>query len=139
MELERRELSEWRGGRAEEPSSCADRRLTHRGLWCLAYAMTLATPAVWLHRGHVYKAIACTVLVLIALQYLLSGGVLDRRSIETIFTINASRCEQLMIIFIYLPLIFFLCSMRIKSSLLSALTHAFDRYYTIFVRQDYLQ
>lgn len=36
------------------------------------------------------QAIACVVLALIAIQYLLSG-VIDRRSIETIFTINATR------------------------------------------------
>lgn len=53
--------------------------------------MTVNTPSVALwHRGHLYKALACIVLALIALQYLLSG-VLERRSIETIFTINATR------------------------------------------------
>ncbi|XP_015174394.1 PREDICTED: beta-1,4-N-acetylgalactosaminyltransferase bre-4-like [Polistes dominula] len=53
--------------------------------------MTVATAAVavW-HRANLYKAMACVVLALIAVQYLLSG-VLDRRSIETIFTINATR------------------------------------------------
>lgn len=54
--------------------------------------MTVAAAAVALwHRAHLYKMLACVVLVLIAVQYLLSGGVLDRRSIETIFTINATR------------------------------------------------
>ncbi|CAL1677035.1 unnamed protein product [Lasius platythorax] len=54
--------------------------------------MTVAAAAVTLwHRAHLYKALACIVLALIAVQYLLSGGVLDRRSIETIFTINATR------------------------------------------------
>ncbi|RLU21172.1 hypothetical protein DMN91_005545 [Ooceraea biroi] len=54
--------------------------------------MTVAAAAVALwHRAHLYKALACIVLALIAVQYLLSGGVLDRRSIETIFTINATR------------------------------------------------
>jgi len=48
-----------------------------------------AAVALW-HRAHL-KALACVVLALIAVQYLLSGGVLDRRSIETIFTINATR------------------------------------------------
>ncbi|XP_063974288.1 beta-1,4-N-acetylgalactosaminyltransferase bre-4-like [Diachasmimorpha longicaudata] len=48
-----------------------------------------AAVALW-HRAHLYKALACVVLALIALQYLLSG-VLDRRSIETIFTINTTR------------------------------------------------
>ena len=63
-----------------------------RELWCLAHAMTVAAAAVTLwHRAHLYKALACIVLALIAVQYLLSGGVLDRRSIETIFTINATR------------------------------------------------
>lgn len=54
--------------------------------------MTVAAAAVapW-HRAHIYKALVCIVLALIAVQYLLSGGVLDRRSIETIFTINATR------------------------------------------------
>ncbi|XP_051154133.1 beta-1,4-N-acetylgalactosaminyltransferase bre-4-like [Leptopilina boulardi] len=42
------------------------------------------------HRVHPYKALACVVLTLIAIQYLLSG-IFDRRSIETIFTINATR------------------------------------------------
>lgn len=63
-----------------------------RELWCLAHAMTVAAAAVALwHRAHIYKALACVVLALIGVQYLLSGGVLDRRSIETIFTINATR------------------------------------------------
>lgn len=63
-----------------------------RELWCLAHAMTVAAAAVTLwHRAHLYKALACVVLALIAVQYLLSGGVLDRRSIETIFTINATK------------------------------------------------
>ncbi|XP_032666740.1 beta-1,4-N-acetylgalactosaminyltransferase bre-4 [Odontomachus brunneus] len=54
--------------------------------------MTVAAAAVALwHRAHIYKALACVVLALIGVQYLLSGGVLDRRSIETIFTINATR------------------------------------------------
>lgn len=54
--------------------------------------MTVAAAAVALwHRAHLYKALACIVLALIAVQYLLSGGVLDRHSIETIFTINATR------------------------------------------------
>ncbi|XP_011302326.1 beta-1,4-N-acetylgalactosaminyltransferase bre-4 [Fopius arisanus] len=48
-----------------------------------------AALALW-HRAHIYKALVCVVLALIALQYLLSG-VLDRRSLETIFTINATR------------------------------------------------
>ncbi|XP_066595089.1 beta-1,4-N-acetylgalactosaminyltransferase bre-4-like [Prorops nasuta] len=53
--------------------------------------MTVASAvALWHRAHHLYKAIACVVLALIAIQYLLSG-VLDRRSIETIFTINASR------------------------------------------------
>ena len=60
-------------------------------LWCLAHAMPVAAAAVALwHRAHL-KALACVVLALIAVQYLLSGGVLDRRSIETIFTINTTR------------------------------------------------
>ncbi|KAG7197827.1 hypothetical protein KM043_001641 [Ampulex compressa] len=61
-----------------------------RELWCLAHAMTVAAAVALWHRAHFYKAIACVVLALIAIQYLLSG-VLDRRSIETIFTINATR------------------------------------------------
>ncbi|XP_076161129.1 beta-1,4-N-acetylgalactosaminyltransferase bre-4 [Ptiloglossa arizonensis] len=52
--------------------------------------MTAAAAVALWHRAHLYKAIVCVVLALIAIQYLLSG-VLDRRSIETIFTINASR------------------------------------------------
>lgn len=64
---------------------------TRKELWCLAHAMPVAAAAVALwHRAHL-KALACVVLALIAVQYLLSGGVLDRRSIETIFTINATR------------------------------------------------
>ena len=52
--------------------------------------MTVAAAgAVW-HRAHLYKALACVVLTLIAIQYLLSG-VLDGSAIETIFTINATR------------------------------------------------
>lgn len=67
-------------------SSNGDRR----ELWCLAHAMTVAAAVALWHRAHLYKAIACVVLALIAIQYLLSG-VIDRRSIETIFTINATR------------------------------------------------
>ncbi|XP_012349074.1 beta-1,4-N-acetylgalactosaminyltransferase bre-4 [Apis florea] len=52
--------------------------------------MTVAAAVALWHRAHLYKAIACVVLALIAIQYLLSG-VIDRRSIETIFTINATR------------------------------------------------
>ncbi|XP_033229170.1 beta-1,4-N-acetylgalactosaminyltransferase bre-4-like [Belonocnema kinseyi] len=52
--------------------------------------MTVAAAVALWHRAHLYKALACVVLTLIAIQYLLSG-VLDRRSIETIFTINATR------------------------------------------------
>ncbi|XP_053986973.1 beta-1,4-N-acetylgalactosaminyltransferase bre-4-like [Hylaeus volcanicus] len=52
--------------------------------------MTAAAAVALWHRAHLYKAIVCVVLALIAIQYLLSG-VIDRRSIETIFTINASR------------------------------------------------
>lgn len=52
--------------------------------------MTAAAAVALWHRAHFYKAIVCVVLALIAIQYLLSG-VIDRRSIETIFTINASR------------------------------------------------
>ncbi|XP_015596917.1 beta-1,4-N-acetylgalactosaminyltransferase bre-4 [Cephus cinctus] len=52
--------------------------------------MSLAAAVALWHRAHLYKALACLVLALIALQYLLSG-ILDRRSIETIFTINATR------------------------------------------------
>ncbi|XP_012278341.1 beta-1,4-N-acetylgalactosaminyltransferase bre-4 [Orussus abietinus] len=52
--------------------------------------MTVAAAVAPWHRAHLYKALACVVLALIALQYLLSG-ILDRRSIETIFTINATR------------------------------------------------
>ncbi|XP_076673870.1 beta-1,4-N-acetylgalactosaminyltransferase bre-4 [Andrena cerasifolii] len=52
--------------------------------------MTAAAAVALWHRAHLYKAIVCVVLALIAIQYLLSG-VLDRRSIETIFTINATR------------------------------------------------
>ncbi|XP_078044847.1 beta-1,4-N-acetylgalactosaminyltransferase bre-4 [Augochlora pura] len=52
--------------------------------------MTAAAAVALWHRAHVYKAIVCVVLALIAIQYLLSG-VIDRRSIETIFTINATR------------------------------------------------
>lgn len=61
-----------------------------RELWCLVHAMTVAAAVALWHRAHLYKAIACVVLALIAIQYLLSG-VIDRRSIETIFTINATR------------------------------------------------
>lgn len=56
--------------------------------------MTAAAAVALWHRAHLYKAIACVVLALIAIQYLLSG-VIDRRSIETIFTINATRYVQL--------------------------------------------
>ncbi|XP_043463549.1 beta-1,4-N-acetylgalactosaminyltransferase bre-4-like [Leptopilina heterotoma] len=52
--------------------------------------MTLATAVAVRHWAHAYKALACVVLTLIAIQYLLSG-IFDRRSIETIFTINATR------------------------------------------------
>lgn len=52
--------------------------------------MTVAAAVALWHRAHLYKAIACVVLALIAIQYLLSG-VIDRRSIETIFTINTTR------------------------------------------------
>ncbi|XP_076626299.1 beta-1,4-N-acetylgalactosaminyltransferase bre-4 [Colletes latitarsis] len=52
--------------------------------------MTAAAAVALWHRAHLYKAIVCVVLALIAIQYLLSG-VLDRRSIETIFTINTTR------------------------------------------------
>ncbi|XP_017789385.1 PREDICTED: beta-1,4-N-acetylgalactosaminyltransferase bre-4-like [Habropoda laboriosa] len=52
--------------------------------------MTVAAAVALWHRAHFYKAIVCVVLALIAIQYLLSG-VIDRRSIETIFTINATR------------------------------------------------
>ncbi|XP_035738665.1 beta-1,4-N-acetylgalactosaminyltransferase bre-4-like [Vespa mandarinia] len=52
--------------------------------------MTVAAAVALWHRANLYKAMACVVLALIAVQYLLSG-VLDRRSIETIFTINATR------------------------------------------------
>ncbi|XP_076387031.1 beta-1,4-N-acetylgalactosaminyltransferase bre-4 [Megachile rotundata] len=52
--------------------------------------MTAAAAVAPWHRAHFYKAIVCVVLALIAIQYLLSG-VIDRRSIETIFTINATR------------------------------------------------
>lgn len=52
--------------------------------------MTVAAAVALWHRANVYKALACVVVALIALQYLLSG-VLDRRSIETIFAINATR------------------------------------------------
>ncbi|XP_017886453.1 beta-1,4-N-acetylgalactosaminyltransferase bre-4-like isoform X1 [Ceratina calcarata] len=52
--------------------------------------MTVAAAVALWHRAHFYKAIACVVLALIAIQYLLSG-VIDRRSIETIFTINTTR------------------------------------------------
>ncbi|XP_071857139.1 beta-1,4-N-acetylgalactosaminyltransferase bre-4 [Bombus fervidus] len=52
--------------------------------------MTVAAAVALWHRAHLYKAIVCVVLALIAIQYLLSG-VIDRRSIETIFTINATR------------------------------------------------
>lgn len=52
--------------------------------------MTVAAAVALWHRAHLYKAIVCVVLALIAIQYLLSG-VLDRRSIETIFTINSTR------------------------------------------------
>ncbi|XP_076282095.1 beta-1,4-N-acetylgalactosaminyltransferase bre-4 isoform X2 [Lasioglossum baleicum] len=52
--------------------------------------MTAAAAVALWHRAHLYKAIVCVVLALIAIQYLLSG-VIDRRSIETIFTINATR------------------------------------------------
>ncbi|CAK9812937.1 Beta-1,4-N-acetylgalactosaminyltransferase bre-4 [Anthophora quadrimaculata] len=52
--------------------------------------MTVAAAVALWHRAHFYKAIFCVVLALIAIQYLLSG-VIDRRSIETIFTINATR------------------------------------------------
>lgn len=52
--------------------------------------MTLATAVAVMHWAHPYKALACVVLTLIAIQYLLSG-IFDRRSIETIFTINATR------------------------------------------------
>lgn len=87
---------------AEEAAASGGKRLVVHGgapltaarreLWCLAHAMTVAAAAVTLwHRAHLYKALACIVLALIAVQYLLSGGVLDRRSIETIFTINATR------------------------------------------------
>ncbi|KAI4502895.1 hypothetical protein M0802_001939 [Mischocyttarus mexicanus] len=51
--------------------------------------MTVAAAGALWHRANIYKAMACVVLALIAVQYLLSG-VLDRRSIETIFTINAT-------------------------------------------------
>ncbi|XP_076756019.1 beta-1,4-N-acetylgalactosaminyltransferase bre-4 [Xylocopa sonorina] len=51
--------------------------------------MTVAAAVALWHRAHLYKTIACVVLALIAIQYLLS--VVDRRSIETIFTINATR------------------------------------------------
>ena len=53
----------------------------------MTVAAVVAAP--W-HRAHIYKVLACIVFVLIALQYLLSGAI-DRRSIETIFTINTSR------------------------------------------------
>ncbi|KAJ8680866.1 hypothetical protein QAD02_016653 [Eretmocerus hayati] len=56
--------------------------------------MTVVAAAVavpW-HRSHIYKALAGIVFVLIALQYL--SGAIDRRSIETIFTINTSRPPQ---------------------------------------------
>ncbi|XP_025602829.2 beta-1,4-N-acetylgalactosaminyltransferase bre-4 isoform X2 [Athalia rosae] len=52
--------------------------------------MTVPSAVGLWHRAHLYKALACIVLALIALQYLLSG-VLDRRSIETIFQVNATR------------------------------------------------
>ncbi|XP_034945646.1 beta-1,4-N-acetylgalactosaminyltransferase bre-4-like isoform X3 [Chelonus insularis] len=55
--------------------------------------MSVAAPVALWHRAHLYKALACVVLALIALQYLLSG-VLDSRSIETMFTINASRYAE---------------------------------------------
>ncbi|XP_046492981.1 beta-1,4-N-acetylgalactosaminyltransferase bre-4 [Neodiprion pinetum] len=52
--------------------------------------MTVASAVGPWHRAHLYKILACLVLALITLQYLLSG-VLDRHSIETIFTINGTR------------------------------------------------
>lgn len=52
--------------------------------------MTVAAAVALWHRANLYKALACVALALIAVQYLLSG-VLDHRSIETIFTINATR------------------------------------------------
>ncbi|KAK0090834.1 hypothetical protein PV326_004002 [Microctonus aethiopoides] len=58
------------------------------GVW--PSAMAVAAPVIPWHRAHLYKALVCVVLGLIALQYLLSG-VLDGRSIETIFTINTPR------------------------------------------------
>ncbi|KAK0073929.1 hypothetical protein PV325_009002 [Microctonus aethiopoides] len=61
-----------------------DRRGSY-GVW--PSAMAVAAPVIPWHRAHLYKALVCVVLGLIALQYLLSG-VLDGRSIETIFTIN---------------------------------------------------
>ncbi|XP_016837521.1 beta-1,4-N-acetylgalactosaminyltransferase bre-4 [Nasonia vitripennis] len=60
-----------------------------------------AVAAPW-HRAHIYKALACIVFVLIALQYLLSGAI-DRRSIETIFTINTSRPPHQRALVIYGP------------------------------------
>lgn len=74
------------------------------GVW--PSAMAVAAPVIPWHRAHLYKALVCVVLGLIALQYLLSG-VLDGRSIETIFTINTPR---FVILFTYhLIHFFFFC------------------------------
>ncbi|XP_014298004.1 beta-1,4-N-acetylgalactosaminyltransferase bre-4-like [Microplitis mediator] len=55
--------------------------------------MSVAAPVASWHRAHLYKALACVVIALIALQYLLSGAI-DGHSIETMFTINASRYTE---------------------------------------------
>ncbi|XP_046747505.1 beta-1,4-N-acetylgalactosaminyltransferase bre-4-like [Diprion similis] len=52
--------------------------------------MTVASAVGPWHRACLYKILACIVLALITLQYLLSG-TLDRHSIEAIFTINGTR------------------------------------------------
>ncbi|KAL7287863.1 hypothetical protein TKK_0017928 [Trichogramma kaykai] len=55
----------------------------------VAASSAVAGVVVPWHRAHIYKVLVCIVLALIALQYL--SGAIDRRSIETIFTINTSR------------------------------------------------
>ncbi|XP_043274638.1 beta-1,4-N-acetylgalactosaminyltransferase bre-4-like [Venturia canescens] len=55
--------------------------------------MTVAAAVALWHRAHLYKTLACVILALVALQYLLSG-VLERHSIETIFAINTTKYAE---------------------------------------------
>lgn len=89
-----------------------------------------AVAAPWRHRAYVYKALAFIVFVLIALQYLLSG-VIDRRSIETIFSINTSRsvCYD-----VFLYLLFLLVDLeRLLASRTMSMKIAEIRYFSTFL------